>query len=139
MSTPWYARRVQYLHSVESDPVWYARVAPMLPTNVRYELRDERIVYTDLSDYEDGSLDFAVIDGDYRGACARAVIPKIRAGGYVFLDNSDKDMTVPRGEVRLAEAALRAAVKQRGGRIEQRTGVAVGLLVANQWMLVGFD
>lgn len=134
MSTSWYASRVASVHSVEDDPAWHRRIAPTLPENVKYELRI-RDNYADLSDYEDESLDFAVVDGILRGECMRAVIPKVRRGGWIYLDNSDKDMTIPDGEVRQAERLLREAVTDRGGDLEEGTGLIVGFMLAAQWQL----
>jgi hypothetical protein len=34
-----------------------------------------------------GSLDFALVDGMYRSACALAVIPKLRSGALLIVDN----------------------------------------------------
>jgi hypothetical protein len=134
MSTHWYAARVAHLHSIEDDPEWFRRIAIGLPENVRYELR-EGSEYWKLDDYSAESVDFVVVDGSARDECVRAAVPKVRRGGWLYLDNSDKDMTVPDGPVRRAEALLRAAVNERGGHIEQRTGLAIGLLVANEWTL----
>ena len=140
MSTRWYAERVAALHSIEDNRDWHDRVAPSLPANVRYEYR-EAPAYWDVSDYQDLSLDVAVIDGSHRAECMAAVLPKIKRQGWVYLDNSDKDMTIPNGSVRRAERALREAVATRGGHLEQATGLTVGMLVPNQWTLaqLGFD
>jgi hypothetical protein len=134
MSTAWYARRVKSLHSIEDDPEWFARLSGTLPPEVRYELRGPP-AYWDLSDYEDASVDCAVVDGVARAECVEAVLPKIRPGGWLYLDNSDKDMTRPDGDLRRAEAALRQAVDERQGSLEQATGLTVGLLLAHQWQL----
>jgi predicted O-methyltransferase YrrM len=137
-STAWIARRVGTLHSIEHDPVWYQKTEDQLATlgidNVRLELR-ELDRFTDLSDHEDGSLDFAIVDGQMRDRCMKAVLPKIKRGGYVYLDNSDKDMTIPNGPVRIAEQRLREEVARRGGQIEQHTGLTVGLLSAHEGTL----
>lgn len=134
MSTKWYAERVAHIHSIEGSEEWYLRVAPTMPSNTRYELRTGSD-YWDLSDYDDRSVDLAVIDGVRRDRCMDAVIPKIRPGGYIYLDNSDKDMQVNGEGLRHAETALRAAVTDRGGTLEQASGLTVGQIVTNQWTL----
>jgi hypothetical protein len=134
MSTAWYARRVAYVHSIESDSGWYQTLANTLPGNVRYELRSGPR-YWDLDEYEDRSLDFAVIDGIARDQCVNAVLPKLRSGGWIYLDNSDKDMTVSNGHVRLAESAIRQAARAPGGEVLSATGLTVGMLVAQEWLL----
>lgn len=62
---------------------------PTLPSNVTYELRPAMDSYRVL-DAPDRSLDFAVVDGASRAACVRKAIRKVKNGGYVDLDNSDK-------------------------------------------------
>lgn len=120
MSTPWLGRRCGFLLSIESDAYWYHKVKGMLRArsldNVRCEMRQpER--YADISDYPDGFFDFALIDGLDRAGCVCAVIPKIRRGGWVYLDNSDKDMTRPGGDLRRAEEGLLKAVEDRSGSV----------------------
>ncbi len=134
MATKWYAARVAHIHSIEDSAEWYERIAPTLPANVRYELRRGE-EYWDLSDYADASLDFGVVDGRRRDRCMDALIPKIRRGGYVYLDNSDKDMQIEGEGLRHAETALRGAVRERSGTLEQASGLTVGQLVTHQWTL----
>lgn len=119
-STPWFAARVGYLYSIEDLPDWYEHVQRIIKqlgvTNVRHELRQAEN-YANLSIVEDGSIDFALVDGTDREGCIRAVLPKLKAGGCVYLDNSDKDMARPDGDLRRAETALREAVNARGGTL----------------------
>jgi hypothetical protein len=103
-STAWFADRVGKLTSIEHDLDWYYRVKPRLGGNVDYRLipldhpanEPTRPHYDSLpayvaavADQPDGSLDFVVVDGHYRQACILAVVPKIRSGGLLLLDNSD--------------------------------------------------
>lgn len=78
-STLWFAQRAGFVHSIESDPQWYATTARRIDgfLHVRYELRTRR-EYADLSDYEDRSVDFVLIDGDERAACARSAVAKVK-------------------------------------------------------------
>jgi hypothetical protein len=134
MSTKWFAERVATIHSIESNPTWYARVAPTLPKNARYELR-AREHYADVSEYQDGHFDFAVVDGEVRADCMRSVLPKIKCGGYIYFDDSDKDMTIPNGDCRIAEQLLIAACEARNGKAEHILGLAVGALAAHEGIL----
>ena len=106
-STRWFARRVRLLVSVEHDAAWHARVSTELAsdglTNVDYRLypcEPERVETPDWiaamfgSDYVrvvdilgPGSIDFALVDGMYRSACALAVLPKLRPGALLIVDN----------------------------------------------------
>lgn len=119
-STPWFAARAGFVLSIEDDADWHARVRGMLSElgidNVRHVLRTES-TYADLFDIADASIDFALVDGTDREGCILSIIPKLKHGAWLYLDNSDKDMTRPDGDLRRAEAALRAAVAARGGDI----------------------
>ena len=134
MSTLWWAEQVATVHSIESNSSWYFRLVPQLPSNVRYELREERDAYPSL-DEPDGSIDLAVVDGLRRDACVLSVLPKIRPGGWIYLDNSDKDQTQTGDGLRGAERAILEAVKTRDGEVRYFTGLVRGLLCVNQGML----
>ena len=40
---------------------------------------------------EDGSLDFVFVDGRSRVACVAHAVAKVKAGGYVILDNAERE------------------------------------------------
>jgi predicted O-methyltransferase YrrM len=136
MSTLWLARRAGFLLSIESDPRWYEIVTERLRrkrlTNVRYELRS-RERYDDLSSFPDGYFDFCLVDGDSRSRCVDSAVPKIRKGGWLYLDNTDKDTTG--GDLRVAEAKLIRAVANRGGSLQYFTDLAPSQLIAQQGLL----
>lgn len=107
--------------SIEHDPAWYARVAPRLAARLdRPELRliqpapvdcphaaddpaqygssDPRFsgmsfeAYVHAIDrFADESFDLVLIDGRARPACIRRAIPKVRRGGWLVLDNADRE------------------------------------------------
>jgi hypothetical protein len=100
-STLWLAQRLGHLTSVEDDKGWYERVTGQLAvaktTNVDYRLCDPppngeaaRIsAYVRIAeDFEDESLDFALVDGSAREYCAEAVLPKITPGGFLIVDDT---------------------------------------------------
>jgi predicted O-methyltransferase YrrM len=137
-STPWFAARVGSLLSVEDDPDWHARVSALLAErgfeNVRHELRDAA-GYADLSYFAGASLDFVLVDGTDREGCVRAAAAKLKPGGYLYLDNSDKDMTIPGGDLRRAEAALVEAVRARGGELRYFSDFSPGNFFVEQGAL----
>lgn len=142
MSTPWFAARCGFLLSIENNKDWHRRVSAMIDgprySHVRYELRDDDR-FSDLSGYDDGFFDFALIDGWDRHGCVLSVVPKIKPGGWIYLDNTDKDMTRPNGDLRRAEAALLEAVRERGGTIRYFVDFATGNFFVEQGLLVRLE
>lgn len=137
-STLWLGQRVGRLLSIEDNPGWHDRVRKNIARlgldNVTLELR-AAADYPDVSDIPDRSVDFCVIDGLDRGRCAVTILPKIKPGGWIYLDNSDKDMTQPEdgANLRSAEAVLRRHVPEVD--IETFTGFTIGLVNTHQGML----
>ena len=90
-STLWLARRCARLTSVESDRAWYQRVARMLEENainnvgLLHRVEPEYVAVAE--EMEDGSLDFALVDGIARDRCALALLPKLKPGGLMIIDN----------------------------------------------------
>lgn len=138
MSTLWFSKRCSFLHSIESDSQWYERVRIQLAkhqvNNVKYEYRD-RPQYSSLSDYPDGFFDFAMIDGILRDECTRSAISKIRRGGWIYIDNSDTDTHLPKGEMREAELILSKAIQERGGILTYFVDFAPTQFFVNQGCL----
>jgi predicted O-methyltransferase YrrM len=99
-STLWFAGRVAALTSVEHDAGWHRAVAKDLQArcvgNVDYLLAPEdqpmerggesSYARTALA-FPDESLDFALIDGHYREYTAQFILPKIKPGGLLVIDN----------------------------------------------------
>jgi predicted O-methyltransferase YrrM len=99
-STVWFAARVAALTSVEHDVRWHEAVTVRLKDrglgNVEYVLApedqpmerggDSAYARTALG-FSDGALDFALVDGHYRDYSAKFIMPKIRPGGMLIIDN----------------------------------------------------
>jgi hypothetical protein len=99
-STLWFAARVSQLTSVEHDPRWHEMVTARLKehgfSNVEYVFApgdqpmerggDSAYAKTALG-FRDASLDFALVDGRYRDYCAKYILPKIKPGGMLIIDN----------------------------------------------------
>lgn len=106
-STLWFAKRVAKLVSIEHDNTWHAKVSVKLQarqiSNVTLLQRslgdaivsDNNDVATTspyiaaIEDFADGALDFCLIDGRQRDICALRIIPKLRLGGVLIVDNSN--------------------------------------------------
>ncbi len=139
MSTRWLARRCSFLHSIENEPGWHQVVSRQLERerldHVRYELR-KRDSYADLQQYPNGFFDFVLVDGLMRSECVRQALPKIRAGGWIYLDNSDADPDSPGGDMRIAEQLLHEAVASRQGSLRYFVDFAPTQFFVNQGALV---
>jgi predicted O-methyltransferase YrrM len=99
-STLWLARRCAYLTSIEHDKAWHTKVSGTLAreriAHVNYQChpRNEPDATGDQSAYAkvaqslgDESIDFALVDGVYRDYVALFLLPKIRPGGLLVIDN----------------------------------------------------
>lgn len=140
-STPWLARRCASLVSFEDDPAWHALVTRRLRqaglVNVDCRLRPADR-FADVDDLPDGSIDFALVDGTDRDGCIAAIVPKLRPGGVIYLDNSDKDVGDPRGDLRRAEARLIAAAQAHGASLRWFTDFSPTNFFAEQGLMAVF-
>ena len=102
-STLWFARRVKHLCSVEHNAQWFARVSSLLAAsglqNVSYCYRsvtdethqEQQEPYVSVVEqFAPNSLDFALVDGVFRSACTLAVLPRLRPGGLLIVDNCER-------------------------------------------------
>lgn len=102
-STAWIASRIGHLTAVECDSEWSKRVQQMLlekglagkvsyrPIPVRGDGPASEEPYVMVAaELEAESLDFCLIDGDLRGACAEAALAKIKPGGCLIVDNVER-------------------------------------------------
>jgi predicted O-methyltransferase YrrM len=99
-STTWIGKRVQSIVSAEHDPAWFDRVqgelvAAGLPReSVRllslepHDLPEQSPYVRLIDEFADGELTVCYVDGEYRPACMRAVIPKLASGGVLVLDDA---------------------------------------------------
>jgi predicted O-methyltransferase YrrM len=100
-STLWFAKRVAHLTSVEEDPAWHRSVAARLaaggctnveqilaPVDVPLDLGESSAYVAALHRFPECSLDFALVDGAYRAHATKLVMPRLRPGGVMVLDNA---------------------------------------------------
>jgi len=99
-STTWLAARVGALTSVEHDPQWHETVAAALKDrglgNVESILAAEDQPTEDSGGsayartalaFPEASLDFALVDGRHRGYTAKFIMPRLKPGGMLIIDN----------------------------------------------------
>jgi predicted O-methyltransferase YrrM len=107
-STIWLAQRVGFLTSVEHNPEWHRRVSVqgrrlgltnltclLVPRESQAAIDPARSLpgggYARAAErFADGSLDFILVDGIYRDACANASLGKLRSGGLFILDDAHR-------------------------------------------------
>lgn len=103
-STIWFAERVGSIISLEDNREWYVRVVEELGARglrngeVRYQAAEEFVDI--IRAFPDESLDLIVVDGperhgDDRLACVDAASQKVKLGGYLLLDDSDRATYAP--------------------------------------------
>jgi predicted O-methyltransferase YrrM len=99
-STGWLAQRVAHLTSVEEDPAWHRSVAARLaargvsnveqvlaPFDVPLHQGETSAYVATLHRFPESSLDFALVDGAYRAHVTKLVMPRLRPGGVLVIDN----------------------------------------------------
>jgi hypothetical protein len=136
-STHWLALRASSVVSVEHDRDWYERVAPDLPPSVTLLLREpdpegpavsehgpgafDRYVGA-IRDYPDASFDLVVVDGRARVHCGLAAVPKVRPGGMLLLDDSQRAHYAPLVEALAGwQRVDRRGLKPKETQISQTT------------------
>lgn len=118
-STRWFAERVSELVSVEYDPAWFEYVSkshrffanttillrvPSLEiskfeparsfTFEGYRELDFKDYVESIHSFPNNYFDLIFIDGRAREACLKAAMPKLKSGGFVVLDNSERERYV---------------------------------------------
>jgi hypothetical protein len=105
----WFGKRLRSLLSVEYDPAWHAQVEAKLRgeglTNVvcwyvslDHDPREGTRPHYDpipayvrvAEEFPNEALDLVVVDGHYRQACILAVLAKIKPGGWLLVDNTNR-------------------------------------------------
>lgn len=109
-STLWLADRGAVVTVAEHDGLWHRQLADSLPSSVRLLLRppaaEGTVTAASVSgffdDYvaaitgePDGSLDLVIVDGRARVECVRRAIPKVRPGGLLLMDDTDRTRYQP--------------------------------------------
>ena len=94
-STAWFVKRLTHLTSIEHDYQWYQSVEQDLLSSGLSKNVD-LLYFADENDYAqqarkfaDHSIDFVLVDGASRDKCALWMLPKIKSGGILVIDNSN--------------------------------------------------
>jgi len=89
-STVWYSRRCSEVHSVEDDQFWFERIKEKAPAAYMYHLRGDAYV-NKICEFPLRYFDLISIDGSQRLACFRVAQDRLKVGGTLLIDNTDKD------------------------------------------------
>src|SRR3989304_760534 len=91
-STVWLAKKVKKIISIEDDKNWFKKIQKDLNdknlNNVDYKFKSPK-EYT-FDGIEDESIDFVLVDGQFRDLCVEKSISKIKKGGLIIIDNINR-------------------------------------------------
>lgn len=120
-STLYFSKNVKKVISIEHDAKWYDTVSKKLTAekrnNVEYILKEPEVIISELRNvqdpngyfsngynnlmfkeyvrvidsFPDETFDLVVVDGRSRPACINHSVNKVRVGGYLMLDDSDRE------------------------------------------------
>lgn len=97
-STLWFAKRVKKITSIEHDYYWFNQLKGRVGEsfeNVELRFLDhqfgEKSPYVQfINELENGSVDICLIDGKNRMDCLKYVLPKMRNGSLLVIDNAEE-------------------------------------------------
>jgi predicted O-methyltransferase YrrM len=95
-STLWFADRVGEVVTVEHDDDWFRALNEAVSgrdnCQVLYRAADDDFTeYVGaIADFADGYFDVVLVDGRNRIRCLRSAMGKVRPGGLLILDDSDR-------------------------------------------------
>lgn len=99
-SSLWFAERAARLISIEHDHIWYEKTQRELTkralTHVKLIERPESFCYAkeivEYTEYvSDPLFDLVLVDGIQRNACVLAAVDGLKAGGWLVLDNTERE------------------------------------------------
>ncbi|MBF9024374.1 hypothetical protein HKCCD6035_02315 [Rhodobacterales bacterium HKCCD6035] len=92
-STKWIAQRVQRLISIETDRNWFVHVADECAAHIDQgtleilHIEEEQAQNEFIMSIQDETVDLCLVDGHWRDTCALNMLPKIKKGGVIVVDN----------------------------------------------------
>lgn len=98
-STLWFSERAGEVISVENNPAWYREVSSRLrdagAANCELKMIPIEDFLAEIGGYPDEHFDLVVVDcaqndAVSRNDCVIASLPKVKPGGYLLLDDSDR-------------------------------------------------
>lgn len=97
-STIWYSNRVKKVISFESTAEWFHEIREIIERkkieNVELHLY-QNYPTTGIHGFKNDEFDFISIDGRGRVKSIETVIPYLKSGGYLLLDDSQRERYLP--------------------------------------------
>lgn len=95
-STAWFTAHAGHVTTVEHDEKWFQELSAALQSpklDLRYAVADgpDSAYVRAIDDQGDASIDVVVVDGRERVACLKRATSKVRPGGLLILDDSDRE------------------------------------------------
>lgn len=142
-STIWLAQRARTVCSMEENEEWAQRTKSRLS---EHGLDNATVHHATAEKYWVGppgaaKFDLAIIDGGWRWKCVDHILPRMKPGGIVYLDNadSDKDLCLYEkiGSSRLAQQVMQNYVREvPGASLSKIASMVDGELYAGAgWIL----
>lgn len=111
MSTIWLGKKAGRVISIENNEEWISKVQEYLD---KYSLKNVELIHSEtFDDYEkrilsiySGPFDLILIDGEFRDKATEIAVKYIANNGIIYLDNSDRDLTIIGSEIREAKRNL---------------------------------
>jgi len=119
-STVWLARRVRRVWSVDHDKFWRAKIRKWARREgVSGKIKVFIYPFENMRYYESvkkprGDIDFIVIDGRNRVECFKRAAGRLRRGGYIMVDDTDRPLYGPMYDVAGMEVAHEIAPDKTG-------------------------
>jgi protein-L-isoaspartate O-methyltransferase len=140
MSTLWFAKHAGAVYSVEDYRLWYDKVNAVIAQkqlhHVHYQFAENVDDYAGYMSNDAEGFDLIMVDGNWRSDCIAKCASKLKPGGILYLDNSDKDSTPNGGDMRLAEERALAFAREQSASVEYFTDFAPTQLFVQQGLLV---
>jgi len=93
-STAYWRRRGARVWGVEHDRAWFEKMSSDTSAGRILYFADTELEYAATIELPGTSFDIVVIDGVFRTACVEPALAHLRPGGFIILDNAERDVEV---------------------------------------------
>lgn len=140
MSTLWYAKKAGEVYSIEDYRIWYDKIISKIKEseikNIHYIFEASTEEYSKFMFDDQQGFDLIMVDGSHRSSCIVNSVQKLRPGGILYLDNSDKHSTSAGGDTRIAEEFLLDFANRKNAEVIYFTDFAPTQFFVQQGLMV---